>query len=125
MNDHDAARKNPVLLPVLMAGLLLMVASGFDQARAASADLSLSASAAPEPVGVGSNLVYSLTVSNAGPSVATGVVISNQLPASLGFVSATGFYYLSNGVLLVSFATLAVGATGSLQMAMRRQRGTN
>jgi len=77
--------------------------------------LSLSVSAAPEPVGVGSNLVYFLTVSNAGPSVATSAVISNQLPASLGFVSATGFYYLSNGFLLVNFASLAVGATGSVQ----------
>ena len=42
------------------------------------ADLSLSGSAAPEPVAVGNGLFYSLTVSNAGPSVANGVVISNR-----------------------------------------------
>ena len=80
------------------------------------ADLSLTASVAPESVSLGSNLVYALTVSNAGPDAATSVVISNQLPASLGFVSATGFYSLSNGVLLENFASLAAGATGSAQV---------
>ena len=89
----------------------------------ASADLSLTASAAPEPVGVGSNLVYSLTVSNAGPSVATAALISNQLAASLGFVSASGFFSYSDSVLLVNFASLAVGATGSVQMVMPPSAG--
>jgi len=82
-------------------------------------DLSLSASAAPEPVGVGSNLVYSLTVSNAGPSTATGVVVSNQLPASVTFVSATGGATPTNGVLLVNLGSLAEGTNTSVQVVMQ------
>jgi uncharacterized repeat protein (TIGR01451 family) len=105
-----------LLLPVLVTWLALARGAS---ANAASADLSLTASAAPEPVGVGSNLVYSVTVSNAGPSVATAVVISNQLPASLDFDSANGFYSLSNSVLLVNFASLAVGATNSARVVVQ------
>jgi len=83
------------------------------------ADLSLSASAAPEPVGVGSNLVYSITVSNAGPSTATGVVVSNQLPAGVNFVSATGGATPSDGVLLMNLGSLAVGETNLVQIAVQ------
>jgi uncharacterized repeat protein (TIGR01451 family) len=85
----------------------------------ASADLSLSASAAPEPVEVGSNLVYSITVSNAGPSAASGVVVSNQLPAGVSFVSATGGATPSGGVLLVNVGSLAVGETNSVQIVVQ------
>src|SRR5208282_2567575 len=84
----------------------------------AGADLSLSASAAPEPVGVGSNLVYSLTVSNAGPSAASGVVVSNQLPANVTFVSATGGATPSSGVLLVNLGSLAEGTNTSVQVVI-------
>jgi uncharacterized repeat protein (TIGR01451 family) len=82
-------------------------------------DLSLSASAAPEPVGVGSNLVYSLTVSNAGPAPATGVVVSNQLPANCTFVSATGGATPTNGVLLVNLGSLAEGTNTSVQVVVQ------
>jgi uncharacterized repeat protein (TIGR01451 family) len=37
----------------------------------------------------GSNLVYTITVTNAGPSAATNVLVSDQLPAGFNFVSAT------------------------------------
>ena len=85
----------------------------------AGADLSLSASAAPEPVGVGSNLVYSITVSNAGPATATGVIVSNQLPANVTFVSATGGATPSSGVLLLNLGALAVDATNSVQIVVQ------
>ena len=83
------------------------------------ADVSLNVSAAPDPVGVGSNLVYSITVSNAGPDAATGVVISNQLPAGVTFVSASGGATPSGGVLLLNLGSLAVGATNSAQIVVQ------
>jgi len=85
----------------------------------ASADLSLSANAAPEPVGVGSNLVYSITVSNAGPSVASEVVVSNQLPAGVSFVSATGGATPTNGVLFANLGSLAEGTNVSVQVVVQ------
>jgi uncharacterized repeat protein (TIGR01451 family) len=37
----------------------------------------------------GSNLVYTITVTNLGPSAATNILVSDQLPAGFAFVSAT------------------------------------
>ncbi len=53
----------------------------------ALADVSLTKSDAPDPVVAGTNLVYTITVSNAGPSVATAVSWSDTLPANTTFAS--------------------------------------
>jgi uncharacterized repeat protein (TIGR01451 family) len=79
------------------------------------ADLSLSASG-PADSGTGFNLDYSITVSNAGPDAATGVVVSNQVPPGVTLVSATGGSMPTNGVLLLNLGTLAVGANFSFQI---------
>src|SRR5690606_29071470 len=47
------------------------------------ADLALSKLAAPDPVGVGGVLTYTLTITNHGPSEATGVVVTDSLPAEV------------------------------------------
>jgi len=96
-----------------------VVSTVTNAAVVASADLKLSASAAPEPVGVSSNLVYSITVSNAGPSAATGVVVSNQLPAGVNFVSATGGATPASGVLLLNLGSLASNAISSVQVIIQ------
>ena len=93
-------------------------------------DLSLSASATPEPVGVGSNLVYTLNVSNAlnalsgGQTVtATGVVVSNRIPANCAFVSATGGATPSGGVLLMNLGSLAEGTNTTVQVVVQPTNG--
>ena len=55
----------------------------------ASADLSLSkvAQAVPDPIVAGSTFNYLLTVSNSGPSTASGVLVEDNLPANLDYVS--------------------------------------
>jgi uncharacterized repeat protein (TIGR01451 family) len=83
------------------------------------ADLSLSVSAAPQPVAVGSDLVFSITVSNAGPGDASDVIVSNQLPANVSFVSATGGYLPSAGILQVDLGYMTVGATNSFQLVVQ------
>lgn len=52
-----------------------------------SADLSLTKSDAPDPVVSGNQLTYLLTINNAGPTTATGVVLTDPLPAGTTFVS--------------------------------------
>jgi uncharacterized repeat protein (TIGR01451 family) len=87
------------------------------------ADLSLSASG-PVQSEAGVNLGYSITVSNAGPNAATGVAVSNQLPAYVTFVSAMGGSTPTNGVLLLNLGTLAAGsATNSIQVVVRPSLG--
>ncbi|MBC8094310.1 MAG: DUF11 domain-containing protein, partial [Akkermansiaceae bacterium] len=51
-------------------------------------DLSLTMVDSPDPVQVGGVLTYTLTVTNTGPLSATGVIVSNILPATATFVSA-------------------------------------
>ena len=54
----------------------------------AFADLGVSQSVSPDPVILGADLTFTLTVTNRGPSDATGVILTDTLPAGVGFVSA-------------------------------------
>ncbi|MDI6051349.1 DUF11 domain-containing protein, partial [Flavobacterium sp. XS2P24] len=66
---------------------------------------------------VGSNVIFTLTASNAGPSSATGVSVTDALPAGYTFVSSTastGTYTSGTGVW--SVGTLANGASATLNI---------
>ncbi len=54
------------------------------------ADVQLTVAVSENPVEVGTELTYSLVVSNAGPLAATGLVVSNPLPPGSVFVSVAG-----------------------------------
>ena len=55
----------------------------------APADVSVAGSDAPDPVNSGSELIYTLRVTNNGPAAATGVTLSNVLPDRVSYVSHT------------------------------------
>ena len=67
-----------------------------DTTVTAAADLSLTKSDSPDPVLEGELLTYSLTAHNSGPQDATGVSLTDTLPAGVTFDSATP----SQGTLL-------------------------
>jgi len=50
-------------------------------------------------VPAGSNLVYTISVTNFGPSSAGSVVVTDTLPAGVTFVSATGGGVNNSGVV--------------------------
>jgi uncharacterized repeat protein (TIGR01451 family) len=90
-------------------------------------DLGLTLRDGPDPVSLGSNLVYTLVVTNRGPSPATAVTLADQLPAGLSVlgVSATQGSCTNTGPLVscalgnvaprgsaVVQLTVLVGATG-------------
>jgi len=55
-----------------------------------SANLSIVANESPNPVRIGTDLTYTLSVANAGPSAATAISVVDTLPTGTTFVSATG-----------------------------------
>ncbi len=81
------------------------------------ADLSLRKTVNSSLVTVGQNVTYTLTLSNAGPANATGVAVTDRLPAGLTFVSATpsqGTYAPGTGVWTVG--NVAVNGSATLQV---------
>ncbi len=79
------------------------------------ADLSLSNKLVSSGSRVGTQAVYKLTVHNAGPDTASGVIVRDQLPDGLSFVAAEGGKYDPHtGVW--SVGELAVGASVSLTL---------
>src|SRR3989442_1407733 len=78
-----------------------------------------SASDAPDPVAAGGNLTYTLSYSNTGNANATGVVLTDTVPANTTFVSATAGGVFASGVVTWSVGNLAAAASGSVQMVVR------
>ncbi|HEY1663003.1 MAG TPA: tandem-95 repeat protein [Verrucomicrobiae bacterium] len=74
------------------------------------ADLAIGKSATPSVIAT-SNLTYTVSLTNFGPSTASGAVVTDALPAGVGFVSTTGGGTLSLGVVTWNLATIAAGAT--------------
>ena len=66
----------------------------------ANANLAVSLTAAPDPAVAGTNLSYTLAVTNLGPASASSVTLTDTLPASVTFVSASpGCINLGNNIV--------------------------
>jgi uncharacterized repeat protein (TIGR01451 family) len=76
---------------------------------AAQADLEISKADSPDPVTVGDNLTYTITVTNNGPDAATNVVVTDTLPSGVTFVSASPGCVHAAGVVTCNLGTIAVG----------------
>ncbi len=79
---------------------------------AGSADLSLVKSATPTAQ-AGQSITYTLTVYNLGPSDASGVLITDTLPAGVAIQSAGGCADNGDGTITCDVGTLAAGASQS------------
>ena len=76
-----------------------------------SADVRLMKTAADDgSPAVGEAVTYTLQVSNAGPSPATNIAVTDTLPGGVAFVSASGGGTESGGVVSWAIPSLASGA---------------
>jgi len=84
------------------------------------ADLALSKSDTPDPVLAGRQLSYQLTVTNNGPSQASGVVLSDNLPDQVAFVPAQSDPRCSDsgGLVTCHLDTLARGGSRTVTIVV-------
>ena len=80
------------------------------------ADLSLTKIPSATTINVGSNVTFTITVSNAGPQTATGVTVLDVLPAGLTFQSYSGSGSYNSGTGIWTVPSIASGGSASLQI---------
>jgi uncharacterized repeat protein (TIGR01451 family) len=88
----------------------------------AAADLAISLSAFPNPVVAGSNVTYTIAVTNTGPSAATGVTVSGLLPPTVNVLSTNatqGSISISNSFLAWNLGALSNGTSASLTIVAK------
>jgi uncharacterized repeat protein (TIGR01451 family) len=81
-------------------------------ASPSQSDVSIVKTAAPEPVNQGTNLTYTLQVTNNGPAIAQGVTVSDPLPAQVTYVSSSttqGMCSQSAGTVSCNVGSVSVG----------------
>ena len=90
----------------------------------AVADLSIAKSANPTSVNAGSNVAYTITVTNNGPDTATSLTVADTLPTNATFVSSgSGCGSPSAGVVTCTAASLANGANVQFTITVTAPNG--
>ncbi|HEX9756173.1 MAG TPA: hypothetical protein VGB26_00060 [Nitrospiria bacterium] len=86
-----------------------------------SSDLSITKTDSSDPVVVGGNVTYSVTVTNNGPDNATGVVVTDTLDPSVTYVSATpsqGTCSEAGGTVTCNLGSIANGANATISIVV-------
>ncbi len=94
-------------------------ATNFTAVLAPSADLALSLAGSPDPVTVGGNITYSMSVSNAGLATATSVRLTNTLPAGVTIVSTSPGATTNGNVITFDLGNLGNGAVANCSIVVR------
>lgn len=85
-----------------------------------TADLSLTETDSPDPATVGSDITYTFTVTNNGIGVAQSVVVTDNLPSSLTYVSCSstggGVCGGTGNNRSIDFPSLAVGSAATITL---------
>jgi len=93
MRRNASKRFGRSLAGVLVGALLVAIFAPTGVGSAAqpvTANLQIKKSDSPDPVRVGQQLTYTIAVEDLGPSPATGVTVTDNLPKTVDLVSATG-----------------------------------
>ena len=112
---------------VLIEGMGTIFYSHFSQVilvNQAISNLLISQSHSPEPARLHEPVTIVLTVTNQGPSIATQAVLTDDLPTSMTYVSASssqGSVQVAGSTLRGNLGSLAVGATATVRIILTPQ----
>src|SRR6185503_4706869 len=84
-------------------------------------DLAVTKTDSPDPVVAGNTLTYNLTATNNGPSNATGVTLTDKLPAGVTYQSATpsqGSCSQASGTVTCNLGSIASGGSATAAIAV-------
>jgi uncharacterized repeat protein (TIGR01451 family)/uncharacterized delta-60 repeat protein len=84
-----------------------------------TADLVLALVGPTDPVLIGNNLTYTITVSNRGPATATGVVVIDTLPLSFVPAESTNYTVAGRVVTFTNLGNLGSGAQTNLSISVQ------
>jgi uncharacterized repeat protein (TIGR01451 family) len=91
------------------------------------ADLSIAKTDSPDPAVAGQNLTYTIAVGNNGPDAASGVTLTDTLPAGVTFVSATPSQGIcpppTGGIITCDLGNLANGASATVTIVVTPNSG--
>jgi uncharacterized repeat protein (TIGR01451 family) len=85
-------------------------------------DLAVTVADSPDVVILGNELTYRVTVTNSGPDRATGVFLTNQLPAEVSFLSYATFNGVcsnAGGLLVCALDNLSAGDSARIAIVTR------
>jgi uncharacterized repeat protein (TIGR01451 family) len=87
-----------------------------------TANLAVTAVAASSSVTVGSNILYTLLITNAGPQTALNVVLSNSIPAGASYFTSTNNYQgtisNANGTVVAALGAIPSGSSASVSLVL-------
>lgn len=90
------------------------------------ADIALSLDATPNPVNAGTNLTYTINVTNNGPTDTGLVTVTHTLPSGVSFVGASGAGWTcsqTNGIVTCSAPNLPTGVAPSISVVVTPTAG--
>ncbi|MEN8166511.1 MAG: choice-of-anchor D domain-containing protein [Pseudomonadota bacterium] len=85
------------------------------------ADLSITKTDSPDPAKIGSDLTYTITVTNQGPDTATGVIMTDKLPSRTAFVSVITSQGSCSGTntVICDLASLAADSSAVVEIIVK------
>ena len=109
-----------IIIPGQPPRLIPLWTAGRPPPEPPGTDLAIDKSDSSDPVDPGTNLTYTLQITNNGPSDSTGAVVVDALPSGVSFVSATDGGTYDSGSHTVSWAidALANGASTSVNITV-------
>ena len=84
-----------------------------------AADVSVAKAVVGGPVTAGSNVTFTITVTNNGPDVATAVTVNDPVPAGTTFVSATPSQGSCTSAVVCSLGDIAAAGTATITLVVQ------